>query len=365
MRKFDLFPKLDKQYRVGTNFGGMLSILSIVVTVFLFYSEIWIYFHPTQRQRLIVDTSIPTAADGRTITSSQQKKLNIQLNITFPKIPCYLMHFDVIDPVTNVPMQIENVKSDFIRLDSNGKEVGKNFDAESFYKTDSSDKSFTDCYIKDVNEVCKTCFSVFEAHRNHKISPPLLKDVKQCDNIQKEIETMKNEGCSINAKFDALRISSEFHVSPGFSWDSKGLFAHDVSAFGLNFSDINLTHVIHGIKFNNLSDPFPLDNFVNIQTEKKAFRYVYNADILDDNFTATEFTIPEPLDFSPGVIFKYDISPISGQTYSDREPILHLCTRLLTVIGGVLGAFRALDKMFFSVRRRGSDEIIQPQTNVK
>jgi hypothetical protein len=365
MRKFDLFPKLDKQYRVGTNLGGILSILSVAMTVILFYSEIWSYCHPTQRQRLIVDTSRPTGSDGKTIHSSQQKKLNIQVNITFPKVPCYLLHFDVIDPVTDVPMQIENVQSEFVRLDKNGKRIEKNFDSANFFKSQSSDKSANSCYIANIKETCEDCESVFKAHRNYHISPPLIKNVKQCEEAQKRIDSMKEEGCSINAAFDALRISSEFRISPGFSWDSKGLLIHNVSVFGLDFADINLTHTIHSIKFNKLAGPFPLDNTTSVQTEKRAYRYVYNSDILDDNFTATEFTIPDPRGFSPGVIFKYDISPISGQSYSDREPILHLCTRLLTVIGGVLGVFRALDKMFFSVRKRGSEEIIQPQTNVK
>ena len=372
LRKFDLFPKLDKQYRVGTSLGGFLSVLSVIMTVILFYSEIWTYFHPPLRQNLIVDSTISTATDGRTISSLSQPKLQVTLDVSFPEIPCYLLHFDVIDPVTHSLMHIDEIDSHFYRLPKgsvDGKDLGT-IDPQTFYQSEQTQNCgncYSDLQVESGKEnCCDTCVSVFEFHQKHSIKQPLIQNVAQCKKISDNIETMKNEGCRVRAEFKALRIQSEFHVSPGFSWGNKDINFHDVSPFGLNFSQLNLSHKINELKFTSKLGSYPLDNFVGVQHKEKSYRFIYNIDILDDNFTATYFQITDPLGYSPGFVVHYDISPVSGVTYSDREPLLHLCTRLLTVIGAVLGLFRAIDKTIFSVRHNQyNDEIPVTPSNVK
>jgi hypothetical protein len=60
-----------------------------------------------------------------------------------------------------------------------------------------------------------------------------------------------------------------------------------------------------------------------------------------------------------GVFFKYDVSPITATSYTDGEPASHLLTRLLTVIGAVLGIFRVIDTVAYQSRKAKKTEIIR------
>jgi hypothetical protein len=54
---------------------------------------------------------------------------------------------------------------------------------------------------------------------------------------------------------------------------------------------------------------------------------------------------------SPGIYFKYDVSPFTAVGYLDKEPVLHLVRRLLTVIGAVLGMFTVADAVSYWTRK--------------
>jgi hypothetical protein len=62
--------------------------------------------------------------------------------------------------------------------------------------------------------------------------------------------------------------------------------------------------------------------------------------------------------FSPGVVFKYDVSPITATECLDKEPVFHLVTRLLTVVGAVLGFFRLADAISYQSRKKQKPEKI-------
>ena len=83
LRKFDVFPKLDNEYRIGTIIGGVLSLLSIISAIILSWVEIYSYLHPQVRQRLIVDSTRPTGDDGITISAANLPRLRSFINITF------------------------------------------------------------------------------------------------------------------------------------------------------------------------------------------------------------------------------------------------------------------------------------------
>ena len=360
IRKFDVFPKLDNEYRIGTTSGGILSLLSVLMTIILAFSEIYSYLHPPIRQRLTVDMQRPTGPDNVTISQTLQPKLPASIDITFPSSPCYLLHFDVIDALTQLTVPLSGIKSTFTRLSPNGDKIGS-IDIEKLVYTERNDKKCGSCYRANTTRrvCCRSCQEVFDAYKELGYEPPRLHQVEQCAPIIEKLKHMQNEGCSIHASFDALRVASEFHVAPGFSWNSEGWHVHDIGVFNKTFSDINLTHTIHSVKFTNTPGKYPLDNVTMVQTEHKAWRVVYTADILEGNFSASKYQMYDPKGYIPGVIIKYDVSPISATTYFDQEPFLHLCTRLITVIGGVLGIFRFMDTVLFHTRKTKKDDQIK------
>ena len=361
IRKFDVFPKLDNEYRVGTTFGGVLSLLSVLMTALLAFSEIHAYLNPPVRQRLFVDTRRPTGPDNVTISSILQPKLPISIDFTFPRKPCYLLHFDVLDSVTQLAMPLGRINSTFMRLSQSGQELGK-INISDLINTEVNKDKCGSCYDqgKSKHICCRSCQEVFEARKELMMSPPHLNEVSQCAPNYQKFTAMKYEGCRIQASFNRLRAASEFHIAPGYSWNTEeGWHIHDLGVFNKTFGMVNLTHTINYVRFDEKPGKYPLDGVTNVQTEQNAWRVVYTADILEGNFSASKYQMYDPKSYIPGVIIKYDVSPISAREYLDKENILHLCTRLLTVIGGALGIFRLIDSILFHTRKRVRKEQIE------
>jgi hypothetical protein len=361
IRKFDVFPKLDKEYRVGTTYGGILSILSILMTIILAYSEIHAYMHPSVRQRLFVDNRRPTGPDNVTISHLLQPKLPISVDFTFPHVPCYLLHFDAIDSITQITMPLERINSSYMRLSQSGQELGL-INISDLINTEVNKEKCGSCYDggKSKRICCRSCQEVFEVRKELMTIPPRLNEVEQCAPVFEKTMTMENEGCRIKASFNGLRTAAEFHIAPGYSFSTEdGFHIHDIGVFNKTFAEINLTHTVNHVRFNEKPGRYPLDGLVNVQTERNSWRVVYTADILEGNFSASKYQIYDSKSYIQGIIIKYDVSPISAREYLDKENVLHLCARLLTVIGGALGIFRLLDLVLFHARKRKRREEIE------
>ncbi|EAY00488.1 hypothetical protein TVAG_317730 [Trichomonas vaginalis G3] len=359
IRKFDVFPKLANEYRIGTISGGILSLISVFAAIVLCFYEVAAYLNAPTRQFLFVDTRRPTGPDGVTIDQNSQPRLDVKVSVTFPKAPCFLIHLDVIDSVTQLAMPLENINSKFMRLDSQGKPI-EALDLSTLVNTTVQEKCGS-CYnAKDPKRICcRSCQEVFDAYRDAAFKPPVLTEIEQCKPVAEKVAKMEGEGCKVDASFKALRVASEMHIAPGYSWNSEGWHVHDLSLFTKEFASLNLTHTIHYLSFSEKEGDYPLNNLNNVQTENGAWRVVYTADILEGNYSASKYQMYNPKSFASGLFFKYDVSPISAVTYTDSEPVFHLLTRILTVLGGVLGLCRLIDAITFHTRRMKRTEEIK------
>lgn len=374
LRKFDLFTKIDNEYRIGTTMGGILSIISIFTVILLSGIEIFTFYHPPIRQRLTVDSARPTEDDGITITMESQPRIDIFLNITFPHVPCYLLSFDVIDPITQFPIPLDTVNITRFRLSKSDKNMNHQVKGKlpDDYMNSEISKTPGSCYVDDHSK-CSSCQEVFEVYRKRRFQPPPLKRIDQCRPVVQRLEKMREEGCRIESDFRAVRVGGEFIVSPGISWYNEGIFLHNLMTFDIALGELNLSHKINalhffsqigGVKTKNRyhnTIKMPLDGFMNVQDETNAvWRVVYTSDILDNNFSVSRFAVYSPTNKEPGIVFKYDISPIMATAYLDQEPIFHLATRLLTVLGGALGIFRLIDgALFMSKKKNGQNTIAE------
>ncbi|KAK8894236.1 Endoplasmic reticulum-Golgi intermediate compartment protein 3 [Tritrichomonas musculus] len=349
LRKFDVFPKLVNEYRVGTVWGGILSLLSLFFAIGLSWVEIHSYLHPQVRQKLIVDSTRPTGEDGVTISMDNLPRLKSFINITFPRAPCYLLHIDVIDSITQISIPLDKVKTTFTRLSPNGQPISiLPLDFMNISSSNNNQTKCGSCFI-DGTKCCHTCLDVYNTFKDKGVRIPKLDDIPQCSEVRKKINQMDNEGCRVESSFRAVRVGGEFHVAPGLSWFSDGWHVHDLITFGKVFKEVNLTHTITRLQFAKTKGNLPLDNFTLVQSKPNStWRVVYTADILEDNFSASRYAMYNSTNMIPGIFFKYDVSPITATTYLDKEPKLHLATRLLTVFGAVLGIFRLIDTVIYS-----------------
>lgn len=82
--RLDAFTKTVEDARVRTTSGGVVTIVSLLVVIYLVWGEWADYRRVVVMPELIVD-------QGR------GEKMEIHLNVSFPRIPCELLTLDVMD----------------------------------------------------------------------------------------------------------------------------------------------------------------------------------------------------------------------------------------------------------------------------
>ena len=86
LRGIDAFGRMSEDVRIRTNAGALITLASGLLILVLIVSEILDYRRVQTSPRLEVDL-------GR------GERLAVQFNVTFPRIPCYLLSLDVVDVV--------------------------------------------------------------------------------------------------------------------------------------------------------------------------------------------------------------------------------------------------------------------------
>ena len=357
--KLDIFPKLDNKYRVGTKAGGLLSILSIVAIFVLSFSELRTFRNPPIRQRLFVDTSRPVGSDGVTISKDSLPQLDISINITFPQVPCFLMHFDAIDPFTQVSMPMGDAVKKIIRI--KGSKILSEYDLPSLISRNFSTKKdyCGPCYVENTTgKCCNTCKSVIDLVEEKHVENITMNDIEQCSPFIDEFTKMEGEGCRFEIDFHVPKTDSEFHICPGLpTLDSWGRHAHNIKVFEKSLEELNLSHIITKLHFSKSANTSILDGFSSIQEKEGSYGVIYQADVLQDTFSVSKFAKYQPRSFPSGLTVVYSISPINAVKYVDKEPFFRLISRFMTVIGGVLCIFKILDYLLFATISKKSDEL--------
>jgi hypothetical protein len=342
MHRFDLLPKIVDEYRIGTVSGGALSILAVIVSIYLCISEISAYLHPPIRQRLLVDTRKPIGPDGETISPQYQSGIEINVQITFPVAPCYLLHFDAIESFTELPLPLDHTEITFNRLSGERGQIIGTYDPaiyETAYPGDCGS-----CYnATNGPKCCDSCRAVLDAYEEDEMLFPDLSVIAQCAHLLEKFKFMDSEGCEVTASYRTLRIKSEFHISPGMSSVLDGVHFHDLAPFGRSWPDMNLTHTIDKLTFGIDDVPGPLTNFTTVQTTSGSWRVLYVTDVIADEYTAERYVMTQGSNVFPGVTIRYDISPLFAVSYYEREGVLQLLTRLIMLIGAIIFLFRILD----------------------
>lgn len=110
-KNFDLYTKIDEDFKVKTNGGAFLSIFGWIIILFLVLGEFSAYRTPKIHEHMLVDTSL-----------GQQLKINV--DITFHALTCADVHLDAMDVAGDNQL---NVEHDMLkeRISPDGKSLGK------------------------------------------------------------------------------------------------------------------------------------------------------------------------------------------------------------------------------------------------
>lgn len=393
----DAFAKTLDDRKIKTSTGGIITIICCITTFILLNNEYQDYNRVVLRPELVVDRD-------------RNSHLDINLDISFPKLPCDLISLDVMDLTGEVEFDL--LKNGFTktRLDTSGREIEETaFDANKQDKEDNtigaSNGYCGPCYgavnqndnegRPDAEKVCcNTCDSVRSAYAKVGWKFYDGKDVEQCERegYVNRINARLDEGCRIRGTAEINRIGGNLHFAPGASISAGGRHVHDMSLFDKHQDKFSFAHTINHFSFgedsHELSEIFdsdshnhrtthPLDS-TSVDAKNKYEMYTYFLKVVNTRFEYIDGRTIETNEFSatqhnrplkggrdddhpntiharggiPGLFFYFDISPlkiINREEYNKSFSafLLSLCS----AIAGILTVGAILDRTIWSARR--------------
>ncbi|KAG5997812.1 hypothetical protein E4U52_002867 [Claviceps spartinae] len=408
--KLDAFTKTVDEARIRTTSGGIVTIVSLLVVLFLSWGE-WVDY-----RRVLIHPEL-------VVDKSRGERMEIHLNITFPKMPCELLTLDVMDVSGEQQHGVAHGVNK-VRLQSEAQGGGV-IDVKSLNLHDDSATHLDPAYCGDCYGAtapadakkpgcCNTCDEVREAYASHGWAFGRGENVEQCtrEHYAERLDEQREEGCRIEGGLQVNKVVGNFHLAPGRSFSSGNMHVHDLK----NYWDTpsgkqhDFSHTIHHLRFGpqlptaiaqrmeSNNRPWahhhqnPLDGSKQVTTDA-AFNYMYFVKIVptsylslgwekrikknvgglglssgDDNIETHQYSVTShkrslqggndaaeghaerqhSQGGIPGVFFSYDISPM--KVINREEPaksFTGFLAGLCAIVGGTLTVAAAVDRGLF------------------
>lgn len=366
-KNFDLYTKVDDDFKVQTSWGALLSIFGWVVIFILIAGQINVYMTPKYKEHMIVDSSLG-------------HQLIINVNISFHSLTCNEVHLDTMDVAGDNQLNIEQnmIKQ---RISVDGKIHG-----DPLIVTKRPDNKVKEdptlCYPcygaeTDKRKCCNTCDELKAAYKERGWNTAdIVQSAKQCVdyNNQTKIEMPHGEGCRVVGTMRVNKVAGNFHIAHGESIVRDGHHIHQfIPAEAPKF---NVSHTIHSLSFGHTYPGMkqnPLDLVTKVCGEDtgtglyqyfikviptiyhgdyggKMFsnQYTYSSKFRALNYTLGSTTAPGVL---PGIFFVYEMSPFSIDVEMERVPFSHLVTKLFAIVGGVYTVLGVIDSLLFTIQK--------------
>lgn len=383
LKRLDVFPKFDSQFekdaRDKTAVGALLSIGAIAIMVLLVIGEAHFYFSTEVKKELFVDPNV-------------EGQLTIDINVTFPHVPCDLMTLDAVDFFGNFQEGMD-AKTTKHRLDGDGnrislakplvdskKDPGRRYSKSNAIGGPENDHCGS-CYGAEMNErdCCKTCDDVKRRYemRGWQID---ISDISivQCakERLQEAAMLASQEGCNIYAKLDVGRVQGNIHFIPGRQLTMNGMHLHDFGSSIIN--SLNLSHVVNtlhfGPSFPGMENPLDdrsvdlvkratgkMQYFIKVVPTRYEARgylplgigssgaletYQYS---VTDHFSARQDNERVGSRKIAGVFFLYEFSPIKIRVYEAGPftSFVHFILQLCAICGGVFTVAGLIDAFLY------------------
>ncbi|RCI07918.1 hypothetical protein L249_5887 [Ophiocordyceps polyrhachis-furcata BCC 54312] len=248
--RLDAFTKTVDEARIRTTSGGIVTIVSLLVVLFLSWGE-WVeYRRVVIRPELVVD-------------KGRGERMEIHLNLTFPKMPCELLTLDVMDVSGEQQHGVAHgVSKVRLRPQSQG---GGIIDIKSLALHDEKaahldPKYCGECYGASALTTaqkpgcCNTCDEVREAYAAQGWAFGRGEGVEQCEreHYAEKLDSQREEGCRIEGALQVNKVVGNFHMAPGRSFSNGNIHVHDLKNYwdspdGKKKHDF--THTIHQLRF--------------------------------------------------------------------------------------------------------------------
>jgi len=350
---FDVYPKTLSEFRQRTFTGAIVSISCTVLIALLTIVELVDFAHVKKTDHLFVDTS-------------RGQQLRININITFPVLPCSVISLDTLDLSGNhAPDQQRTIHK--MRLDGAGRRMPPSPpQADDAHAHPTGRRLLFDTHNHgghhsggmagrpDARQFGKP--DVLLSKLLAEILPSVIDDKEAIAELRAHI----GEGCHIEGSVLVNKVAGNFHFSLAKA-DHHVL----MSVYGKRDS-INVSHVIHQISF---GEPYPdminpLDETPKMLYEGSGYFQYYikvvptvfeplrGEPVHTNQYSYTElFRTTSELDKLPAVYFHYELSPIMARVTYARRPYSSFLTGLCAIIGGVVTVAGMIDSALFKLYR--------------
>ncbi|EDV23295.1 uncharacterized protein TRIADDRAFT_37998 [Trichoplax adhaerens] len=346
LRRYDAFPKTLEDFRIRTFGGATITIVSAVIMLLLFVSEMNYYLSVEVTSELFVDTS-------------RGEKIKIYMNVTFPKMACAILSVDTMDVAG---MQQLDIKQNLMkrRIDENGKPTG---DAVQKNKTKCGS-----CYGAENAEMkcCNSCEDVREAYRKKGWALTSPEGIEQCqeEGWAQMLKEQEKEGCNVFGYLEVNKVvAGNFHFAPGKSFQQHRVHVHDLQSFGSR--KFNTSHTIHKLSFGEEFPGIinPLDGH-RMSSDQDSAMYQYFIKVVPtvykklkgEEVKSNQYSVTKHLKYIklsmgeqglPGVFISYELSPMIIRYAERRKSFAHFLTGVCAIIGGVFTVASLIDAMVY------------------
>ncbi|KAH9080598.1 Sec1 family-domain-containing protein [Lactarius deliciosus] len=380
--------------KVRTRTGAFLTLVSVAIILSFTVMEFLDY------RRVNIDTSV-------IVDRSRGEKLTVHLNVTYPRVPCYLLSLDVVDISGELQHDISHniVKT---RLTEAGTAVPGSHTAELRNDIDKLNEQRAagycgSCYGGEPPEggCCNSCDSVREAYTRKGWSFGNPSSIEQCveEHWSDHIREQASEGCNIAGLVRVNKVIGSVHISPGRSFQSaQSQFYELVPYLKDDGNRHDFSHTIHHMYFTaddeadaskaQVSKEMrerlgiyqnPLDAHMG-RTSKAQYMFQYFLKVVSTQFHTLDGRIVNSHQYSvthferdlttgqagnteegiqiqhgivgvPGTLFNYEISPILVAHRETRQSFAHFLTSTCAIVGGVLTVASILDSALFATQR--------------
>ncbi|TDL22172.1 endoplasmic reticulum-derived transport vesicle ERV46 [Rickenella mellea] len=395
LKGVDAFGKTTEDVKVKTKTGAFLTLVSAAIILTFCMIEFIDY------RRVTVDTSI-------VVDKSHGERLTVKMNVTFPKIPCYLLSLDVVDIGGEAQRDLSHniLKS---RIGEHGEPIHNSFSAELRNELDVLNEQQKEgycgsCYggVPPVDGgCCQTCEDVRQAYQNRGWAFNDPNAIEQCtrEGWSDKLKEQSNEGCNLSGRVRVNKVAGNLHLSFGRSFQTNFHNVHHLVPYLRDEENKHdWGHVIHDIDFEG-DDEYdwtkaekskemkkrlgihanPLDGMSTwavsgqymfqyfLKVVSTRFKTLDGEIINTHQYSATHFernlasgfqeNTPEGVHLShtttgmPGMFINFDISPLLVVHTEVRQSFAHFLTSTCAIIGGVLTIATLLDSVLFATGR--------------